>query len=123
MRRRPPRSTRTDTLFPYTTLFRSSFYIWQQVQRWPTNGEEDYPRNLRALSAYLTPSCRAFLQQDYEYRRASGELRQRVRGIYEIPGRGYGAAPARSDERRVGKECVSTCRHGRSADHEKQKQD
>src|SRR3546814_15751780 len=23
MRRRPPRSTRTDTLFPYTTLFRS----------------------------------------------------------------------------------------------------
>src|SRR3546814_11845427 len=28
MRRRPPRSTRTDTLFPYTTLFRSpGFYV------------------------------------------------------------------------------------------------
>src|SRR3546814_15360535 len=26
MIRRPPRSTRTDTLFPYTTLFRSSGY-------------------------------------------------------------------------------------------------
>src|SRR3546814_12579717 len=26
MIRRPPRSTRTDTLFPYTTLFRSSIY-------------------------------------------------------------------------------------------------
>src|SRR3546814_7923814 len=26
MIRRPPRSTRTDTLFPYTTLFRSCFY-------------------------------------------------------------------------------------------------
>src|SRR3546814_18000178 len=25
MIRRPPRSTRTDTLFPYTTLFRSEF--------------------------------------------------------------------------------------------------
>src|SRR3546814_2822581 len=25
MKRRPPRSTRTDTLFPYTTLFRSTF--------------------------------------------------------------------------------------------------
>src|SRR3546814_16852709 len=25
MLRRPPRSTRTDTLFPYTTLFRSAF--------------------------------------------------------------------------------------------------
>src|SRR3546814_3114003 len=27
MIRRPPRSTRTDTLFPYTTLFRSVLYI------------------------------------------------------------------------------------------------
>src|SRR3546814_15191392 len=27
MRRRPPRSTRTDTLFPYTTLFRSVSYV------------------------------------------------------------------------------------------------
>src|SRR3546814_14932176 len=26
MIRRPPRSTRTDTLFPYTTLFRSAWY-------------------------------------------------------------------------------------------------
>src|SRR3546814_3675477 len=30
MIRRPPRSTRTDTLFPYTTLFRSS-----STTRWP----------------------------------------------------------------------------------------
>src|SRR3546814_12091551 len=27
MIRRPPRSTRTDTLFPYTTLFRSAFQL------------------------------------------------------------------------------------------------
>src|SRR3546814_10589388 len=27
MRRRPPRSTRTDTLFPYTTLFRSALML------------------------------------------------------------------------------------------------
>src|SRR3546814_5855095 len=27
MIRRPPRSTRTDTLFPYTTLFRSPFLV------------------------------------------------------------------------------------------------
>src|SRR3546814_10681873 len=27
MIRRPPRSTRTDTLFPYTTLFRSHHYV------------------------------------------------------------------------------------------------
>src|SRR3546814_956392 len=28
MIRRPPRSTRTDTLFPYTTLFRSQHHWW-----------------------------------------------------------------------------------------------
>src|SRR3546814_5917614 len=28
MIRRPPRSTRTDTLFPYTTLFRSQKILW-----------------------------------------------------------------------------------------------
>src|SRR3546814_17308806 len=27
MLRLPPRSTRTDTLFPYTTLFRSAFHV------------------------------------------------------------------------------------------------
>src|SRR3546814_9642478 len=32
MIRRPPRSTRTDTLFPYTTLFRS-IYVWRRVWR------------------------------------------------------------------------------------------
>src|SRR3546814_8863221 len=31
MLRRPPRSTRTDTLFPYTTLFRSGGARWSVV--------------------------------------------------------------------------------------------
>src|SRR3546814_18151004 len=31
MIRRPPRSTRTDTLFPYTTLFRSEDFLPQAV--------------------------------------------------------------------------------------------
>src|SRR3546814_1128253 len=33
MRRRPPRSTRTDTLFPYTTLFRSAPCSLDRVPR------------------------------------------------------------------------------------------
>src|SRR3546814_14047932 len=32
MIRRPPRSTRTDTLFPYTTLFRSDGHCGQAIQ-------------------------------------------------------------------------------------------
>src|SRR3546814_11313024 len=35
MIRRPPRSTRTDTLFPYTTLFRSAYAPHEfQIQRY-----------------------------------------------------------------------------------------
>src|SRR3546814_12570539 len=34
MVRRPPRSTRTDTLFPYTTLFRSA---WRRTRRTGTS--------------------------------------------------------------------------------------
>src|SRR3546814_9817362 len=33
MRRRPPRSKRTDTLFPYTTLFRSSAAAGREHQQ------------------------------------------------------------------------------------------
>src|SRR3546814_4410650 len=33
MIRRPPRSTRTDTLFPYTTLFRSHRYCGERWRR------------------------------------------------------------------------------------------
>jgi integrating conjugative element protein (TIGR03746 family) len=78
---------------PPESVYAFTLYVFQQLHRWPTNGEEDYARNIRALSAYLTPACRAFLEQDFTTRRDNGELRQRVRGIYEIPGRGYADAP------------------------------
>src|SRR3546814_2522956 len=35
MIRPPPRSTRTDTLFPYTTLFRSTFLDQYLEHEWP----------------------------------------------------------------------------------------
>src|SRR3546814_18703928 len=44
MIRRPPRSTRTDTLFPYTTLFRSQ----------PLKASETIIRNLRVLAVDQT---------------------------------------------------------------------
>src|SRR3546814_14895046 len=48
MIRRPPRSTRTDTLFPYTTLFRSVRCLGmsghgQQVIAWQIGDEEAEP--------------------------------------------------------------------------------
>src|SRR3546814_18179933 len=49
MLRRPPRSTRTDTLFPYTTLFRSSL---KRLTRRRT-GRRSEPRACSACSDYL----------------------------------------------------------------------
>src|SRR3546814_18807141 len=41
MIRRPPRSTRTDTLFPYTTLFRSLFRkLLGEIRNWQQQGVE-----------------------------------------------------------------------------------
>src|SRR3546814_7307634 len=55
MIRRPPRSTRTDTLFPYTTLFRSSDRLRKargglrerHVEQPATSGVERFQRQRR----------------------------------------------------------------------------
>ena len=70
---------------PPESVYAFTFYVFQQLNRWPTNGEDDYARNIHALSAYLTPGCQIFLRRDYEQRRSTGELRQRVRGIPSPP--------------------------------------
>src|SRR3546814_3788644 len=43
MIRRPPRSTRTDTLFPYTTLFRSPRHRWQLLKGWKSAPDRRLP--------------------------------------------------------------------------------
>src|SRR3546814_10677600 len=44
MIRRPPRSTRTDTLFPYTTLFRSACRDRQEIWSRPCQQEHQLER-------------------------------------------------------------------------------
>ncbi|QIQ21463.1 PFL_4703 family integrating conjugative element protein [Zophobihabitans entericus] len=78
---------------PPESVYAFSFYIFQQLNRWPTDGETDYQRNIHALSPYMTPQCQSFLEKDYAFKRDSGELRKRIRGVYEIPGRTYGDNP------------------------------
>src|SRR3546814_14741186 len=46
MIRRPPRSTRTDTLFPYTTLFRSRRL--RQALQWTIRWRQEQERTARA---------------------------------------------------------------------------
>src|SRR3546814_12255706 len=56
MIRRPPRSTRTDTLFPYTTLFRSVDQMADDAQIWHGGGTEIvriFHRHLAEFSGQL----------------------------------------------------------------------
>src|SRR3546814_17604177 len=56
MRRRPPRSTRTDTLFPYTTLFRSDPDGWSDYgQCLLQNGEVAHAVDVLRRAARLAP--------------------------------------------------------------------
>src|SRR3546814_18314207 len=122
MIRRPPRSTRTDTLFPYTTLFRSADVLTLHLVRDP-------------LFAITVP------HKTQTYLSAGKPVLAAVEGeaarIVVESGAGLAAQPensasiadamvafatmtpaereamgqrARSEERRVGQECVSRCR-------------
>src|SRR3546814_5132610 len=58
MRRRQPRSTRTDTLFPYTTLFRSSAGVRGEPE-WPARAT--VPAHSSVLVARVHPAQAAGL--------------------------------------------------------------
>src|SRR3546814_12913961 len=100
MIRRPPRSTRTDTLFPYTTLFRSTFaHCPEDLLGLRTQGPARSPRLL--CQSQLGQVLQAAKQE-----RTVPASTQVPRDAVQIDH----AITRRSEERRVGKECVSTCR-------------
>src|SRR3546814_10083100 len=60
MLRRPPESTRTDTLFPYTTLFRSA----ERKAFFQHNELFDPAKNTRAGTWYLRKMLRRYAHTD-----------------------------------------------------------
>src|SRR3546814_18434482 len=76
MIRRPPRSTRTDTLFPYTTLFRSATIA---------------PHETR----YLRP-----FRRDPDFRRTRLLRGRRSGGLHPLPAQSRGSGAASRPDRR-----------------------
>src|SRR3546814_7801162 len=68
MIRRPPRSTRTDTLFPYTTLFRSYFGIGKHPRQADVRGVADGFEDRIGFHGMLSLNCGSKLRA----RRSSG---------------------------------------------------
>src|SRR3546814_11760503 len=109
MIRRPPRSTRTDTLFPYTTRFRS---VPHDAAIFVANVD-----NVMAYTNFIDLEIGGIGAAMDAVATARGRLRATENDFT----RAFEAMEAsrdqklvdkanRSAERRVGKECVSTCR-------------
>src|SRR3546814_18966108 len=117
MIRRPPRSTRTDTLFPYTTLFRSPVVRGLSLHHpcrclWPVgrkavvrSGQGGRPLAQGRRAAQFGRQRTDEEEQDHR-RRGRGEDRRQGQAL-------------RSEERRVGKGCVRTCRSRRARKYQK----
>src|SRR3546814_18031285 len=122
---RPPRSTRTDTLFPYTTLFRSH-------QRPVDDGDVELPRCGSAGVLDAEPWDEAKLdrllrhREGTRYHRLAGDDGGQRGDDHQRQAEPVGREPVegvldglrvRSEERRVGKESVSTGRSRWSTYH------
>src|SRR3546814_15472874 len=126
MIRRPPRSTRTDTLFPYPTLFRSRQAAARQRAEplrplAPRLHAAPHRRSLRLSRRQLAAAWSGAAAARFPMKNLrTGRTRmiaRRITGLFAaslvvlglaVP---VAAEPVkRSEERRVGKECVRTCR-------------
>ena len=74
---------------PPANVYAFAYYIFQQLNRWPEDGAEDYGQAIFRVSAYLTPRYRADLLTELDHKGRRGELAYRVRSMQEIPGHGY----------------------------------
>src|SRR3546814_21045897 len=108
MIRRPPRSTRTDTLFPYTTLFRSVDFKRRKFDMPAKVARLEYDPNRSAFIALIE-------YEDGEQSYILAPQRLAV-GDTVIAGQRADIKPgnamplgSRSEERRVGNEWFSTC--------------
>src|SRR3546814_11318962 len=96
MIRRPPRSTRTDTLFPYTTLFRS------EVELLVDDGFGGPERDGDAREGDLAVAAAVGLHQALLALRVAGDdgqaarQNERLKGFGDAPreGNAFAAAPA-----------------------------
>src|SRR3546814_13705381 len=122
MLRRPPRSTRTYTLFPYTTLFRSLGFPRGRV-----TGSRSMVTNFAQTSVIVLPIAENWtVIKALRHSRRVLTPAHRLQGTADVDpigpartqpepaghprtGRLRGCDTGRSEARRVGKECVSTC--------------
>ena len=78
---------------PAANIYAFAVYLFQQLNRWESNGESEYGERIYELSAYFTPAFRQYLQDDLDKKSRAGELQGRARALATVPG--YGFTPER----------------------------
>lgn len=76
---------------PPANVYTFAFYILQQLNRWPSNGADEYGEAIFRVSAYLTPRFREVLIADMQTKARAGELARRTRSLQAVAGAGYAA--------------------------------
>src|SRR3546814_20667880 len=108
MIRRPPRSTRTDTLFPYTTLFRSGCPETPKGSRHHTL---PLVARVRAVTRAFSPLGSMQITERPMISRLGMMVPTPLPlRVVALVSRWAGPSLRRSDEQRAGKECVCTFR-------------
>src|SRR3546814_14999038 len=95
MQRRTPRSTRTDTLFPYPTLFRSAEL--GEADRHRLRGIERAPRRAARIPSVLAPAG------DPDAAVAETDRVVGARGVFGLQDEALGLRPAATIVLRVGR--------------------
>ena len=75
-------------MIPSPLIYSFAYEIWQELNYWPKDGDEDYKNNIHDFWSYMTPQFKTELLEDYNELKASGQL-QRIRYMQGISGAAY----------------------------------
>src|SRR3546814_13590919 len=125
MIRRPPKSTRTDTLFPYPTLFRST-NLWSPERGRETHCPSHDDRAHEQAHKPEHPRVRPIGQEIYQRRQSDddeGGGGCRDTAVRSLPNNCLqsGRNKLKSEERRVQRECALECGAHWATSHTKTK--
>ncbi len=78
--------TLSSNSVPRSTVYAFTYYVWQNLNDWPTNGKRNYLRNMKQFAPMLTPAFRNRLLDSYQWSIKQGQLQKRIRVMQGISG-------------------------------------
>lgn len=96
---------------PPASVYAFAFYVWQRLNHWGINGQQDYRQQIETLSPLFTPKFRLSQVQTYNRLLEGGELQGRIRLMT-----GGDAYPNNKDKPAITADTVSIDKTNKSKD-------